>query len=67
MSQKQLEAFYQKLAEDKDLKDQVSAIKGDMATVYDGMVKIARDAGFDITAEDIKQHVPETVNLMTWN
>lgn len=54
MGKKQLEAFYQKMAEDKSLKDQVVAIKGDMDTVYAGIVKIARDHGFDVTAEDIR-------------
>lgn len=54
MGRQQLEAFYKKLAEDKALKDQVTEIKGDIDTVYQGIVKIARANGFDITAEDIR-------------
>ncbi len=54
MSKKQLEAFYQKLQEDKALKDKVAALRGDIASVYGEMAKIARDAGYDITVEDIK-------------
>ena len=54
MSKQQLDAFYQKMAEDKSLKDQVLALKGEINTVYAGMVKVAREAGFDITFEDIK-------------
>lgn len=54
MSIEQLKGFYQKMAEDKALKDQVAALRGDIDTVYAGMVKIARDHGFEITAEDIQ-------------
>lgn len=63
MSRQQLEGFYKKLAEDKGLKDQVAAIKGDMDTVYAGIVKIARDNGFDITAEDIRAMYAEDQEL----
>lgn len=63
MSKQQLEGFYKKLAEDKGLKDQVAAIKGDMDTVYAGIVKIARDNGFDITAEDIRAMYAEDQEL----
>ena len=47
MGRQQLEAFYKKMAENKDLKDQVTAIKGDIDTVYEEIVNIARANGFD--------------------
>lgn len=54
MGEKQMDAFFQKMMEDKHLKDQVATIKDDMEAVYAKVAKIARDAGFDVTAEDVR-------------
>lgn len=59
MGQKQVEAFYQKLMEDKSLKDQVLAVKESMEVMYAEVAKIARDAGFDVTPEDVRKYLSD--------
>ncbi|MDD4588395.1 MAG: Nif11-like leader peptide family RiPP precursor [Heliobacteriaceae bacterium] len=59
MGQKQVEAFYQKLMEDKSLKDQVLAVKESPDVMYAEVAKIARDAGFDVTPEDIRKYLSD--------
>ena len=54
MSKQQAEAFYQKLAEDGTLKDQIAALRGDVNTVQEEIAKIAREEGFDVTKDDIQ-------------
>lgn len=54
MSTKQAEAFYQELAEDKDLKDQIASLRGDLDTVQEEIAKIAREKGFDVVIDDIR-------------
>ncbi|MDD2444066.1 MAG: Nif11-like leader peptide family RiPP precursor [Desulfotomaculaceae bacterium] len=59
MGQKQVEAFYQKLMEDKSLKDQVLAVKESLEVMYAEVAKIARDAGFDVTPEDVRKYLSD--------
>lgn len=64
MSMKQLDAFYKKVIEDKDLKDKLLAVKLDMDEEYiEKMIKIAQNAGYDIISEDIKTSFTESKKL----
>ncbi|MDD2422175.1 MAG: Nif11-like leader peptide family RiPP precursor [Heliobacteriaceae bacterium] len=59
MGQKQVEAFYQKLLEDKSLKDQVVAVKESPDVMFAEVAKIAQDAGFDVTPEDVRKYLSD--------
>ena len=54
MSKQQAEAFYQKLADDSSLKDQIAGLRGDLDTVQEEIAKIAREKGFDVAKDDIR-------------
>ena len=56
MSLKQVEAFYQKLSEDKNLKDQIMEIKDTVEVMYEKLTKIAQDAGFDVAVDDVREY-----------
>lgn len=57
MSVKQFEAFYEKVMKDEGLRDQLAALKDDMKGAHAKVAEIARNAGFDVSTEDIAKSV----------
>lgn len=55
MSKPQFDAFFSKVMEDNSLRDKLSALagSGDVQGAYAEVAKIAQQAGFDVTAEDV--------------
>lgn len=55
MAVAQVEAFYQKVMENEELKEKVMAISGTPKIVAESVVAIAKENGFDVTVEDFKE------------
>lgn len=51
---KQVEAFFDKILEDDELKRKVAKLSDDMYNAYDTLAQIARDAGYDVTVEELR-------------
>lgn len=54
MSKEQLEAFIEKVKEDKDLQKKLAALpKDDTKAAQETTITIAKESGFDVNAEDL--------------
>lgn len=54
MSKSQFQAFYQKAAEDADLKNKMMSLRGTSSEVLPKICQLAQDEGFDVELEDIE-------------
>ncbi len=54
MSKSQFDAFYQKVAENAELKDKVMSLRGTSSEVFPKICQIARDEGYDVELEDVE-------------
>jgi predicted ribosomally synthesized peptide with nif11-like leader len=55
MSKAQFDAFYKKVGEDENLKQQMMSLRGDSQTVYAKITEIARAEGYDIDPQDFEE------------
>lgn len=63
MAVAQVEAFYQKVMENEELKQKVMTITGTPKTVAERVVAIAKENGFDVTVEDFQEFYYDQAEL----
>ena len=54
MSKSQFDAFYQKVAENAELKDKLMSLRGTSNEVFPKICQIAQDEGYDVELADVE-------------
>lgn len=63
MSKSQFQAFYQKVAEDAELKHKMMSLRGTSSEVLPKICRLAQDEGYDVELEDIEAAFSEEGEL----